>query len=192
VKARQQRGWAVKDNKWKHGSRGIEVPPLPKRLRQSSGCLLAEAIFDSVTGPEIYLAILEDSMWCRSLAATRPFKIFCKSGLAQTGNGSIIFLIWRIAAESTAETVHEHFLNPNNIETIRDLVMLAQQTHLKSVLISSQTSEVIDWFEFENGFGFEKLLNGAVEATRHEPPGNFSEAMDELTKRYSLEDLMNA
>jgi hypothetical protein len=164
----------------------------PERLRQSSGCLLAEAIFDNVTGPEIYLAILEDPMWCLSLAATRPFKIFCKSGLAQTSNESIIFLIWRVAAESNNETVHEHFLNPHNPQTIRDLAMLAQQTHLKAVLISSPTSEVVDWFEFDNGFGFEKLLKGAVEVIGHEPSGKFSEAIDELSKRYSLEDLLKA
>lgn len=140
------------DNRWRHGSRALAIPPLPSRLRGSAGCLLAEAIFDVETGPEIYLAVLEEPSWCLPLAATRPFEVFCKPGLAQTDSGGVIFLIWRIAAESKNEVVREQFLNPNNINTIRILSAVAQQTHLKALVINSQASEVVDWFESKNNF----------------------------------------
>jgi hypothetical protein len=179
-------------NKWKHESRELQIPLLPAGLQGSSGCVLARAIFDEEIGIEVYLAILEEPSWCLPLAATRPFKVFCKSGLAQTGNGGIIFLIWRIAGESNNEVVHEQYLNPDKINTIRDLSALAQQTHLKALVINSRASEVVDWFEFENDFKFDELLRSAVEMIGRIPAGNFSAAIEELTKRYSLEDLSKA
>jgi hypothetical protein len=179
-----------KENRWRLGPRALAVPPLPESLRGSSGCLLARAIFDEEVGVEVYLAILEESGWSLSLAAASPFNLFCKSGLGQTRSGSLIFLVWRIAAESKAESVHEQFLNPNNIETVRDLSALAQQTHLKALIINSQIGEVIDWFEFENDFGFDKLLLGAVQAIGQESPGEFGAAIEEFTHRYTLDDLL--
>ena len=180
-----------RDNRWDKASRALQVPPLPAKLRGSSGCLLARAIFDEATGVEIYLAILEEPSWCLPLAATRPFKVFCKSGLAQTTNGAIIFLIWRLAGESDNETVHEQYLNPNNINAIRDLSMLSQQTHLKALVINSQASEVVDWFEFTNEFGFDALLTASVEMIGHQDSeGDFAAAIDELANRYSLQDLL--
>lgn len=179
------------DNRWKRAARSLQVPPLPANLRGSSGCLLARAIFDEAIGVEVYLAILEEPSWCLPLAATRPFKIFCKSGLAHTGNGGIIFLIWRVAGESNNETVHEQFLNPNNINAIRDLSILAQQTHLKALVINSQGDEVVDWFEFSNIFGFEALLTSAIEMIgKQEKEGDFPAAIEEFTNRYSLKDLL--
>lgn len=178
------------DNRWNHGSRHLHVPPLPEHLQGSAGCLLAEAIFDPDMGNEVYLAVLEEPSWCLPLAATRPFQVFCKSGLAETKNGGIIFLIWRIAAESKNEVVREQFLNPDNIRAIRDLSKLAQQTHLKVLIINARSSEVIDWFEFENDFGFNGLLAGVIEMIGRLPEGDFSEAIEEFKARYTLEDLL--
>jgi hypothetical protein len=60
---------------------------------------------------EICLAILEEPSWCLSIVDTRPFKLFCKSGLAQTSHGGLIFLLWTVTAGSVAGSVHEQFMS---------------------------------------------------------------------------------
>jgi hypothetical protein len=181
-----------RDNKWRRGPVSLNVPRLPDRLRGSAGCLLVEAIFDQEIGPEIYLAVLEEPSWCLPLAATRPFNVVCKPGLAQTDNGALIFLIWRIAAASNNEVIREQFLNPNNIDAIRTLSTASRQTHLKVLIINSRTDEVVDWFEFENVFQFDRLLNSAVEMVGRLPAGDFSDAIEEFTRQNSLEDLLGS
>jgi hypothetical protein len=151
-----------------------------------------EAAFDHERGPEIYLAVLEEPSWCLPLAATRPFNVFCKPGLAHTDNGAIIFLIWRIAAGSNNQVVREQFLNPSNIETIRTLSALSQQTHLKVLIINSQADEVVDWFEFENNFQFDLLIREVVDMIGRVSAGDFSATIEEFTEKYSLEDLLEA
>ena len=180
------------DNRWTSGSRALVVPPLPPRLHGMSGCLLARAIFDEAVGVEIYLAILEEPSWCLPIAGMRPFKLFCKSGLAQTRHGGLIFLLWRVAAESPAETVREQFLNPNRVEVLKDLWALAQQTHLKALIINSLASEVVDWFEFQNEYGFDGLLQGVMQAESSAEPANFDATMEEFQQRYTIEELLNA
>lgn len=180
------------DNRWKRGSRALVVPPLPPRLHGMSGCLLARAIFDDSVGVETYLAILEEPSWCLPIAGTRPFKLFCKSGLAQTRHGGLIFLLWRVAAESPAETVREQFLNPNRVEVLKDLWALAHQTHLKALIINSRASEVVDWFEFENDYGFDGLLQGVMQTEPSDGLTDFDAAMAEFQQRYSVEELLNA
>lgn len=180
----------LRDNKWRRGRVALRIPPLPDRLRGSAGCLLVEATFDHNQGPEIYLAVFEEPSWCLPLAATRPFNVFCKPGLAQTDSGALIFLIWRIAAGSNNQVVREQFLNPDKIETIRTLSAVSQQTHLKVLIINSRADEVVDWFEFENNFQFDRLLENAVELIGRVSSGDFSAAIEEFTAQNSLEDLL--
>src|SRR5260221_14650579 len=125
------------DNHWRHGSRVLRVPPLPAHLQGSSGCLLEQAIFDADVGIEVYLAILEEPSWCLPLAATRPFKVFCKSGLAETKYGGMIFLLSRIAVGFKNEVIHQQFFNSDKNTTKRDFFKRSQQNHLQTPIIKS-------------------------------------------------------
>ncbi len=180
------------ENKWQKDLLSLAIPPLPKRWECESGCILVKAAFDEEIGPEVFLAVLEEPSWCLPLAVARPFNIFCKSGIAETEHGTIIFAVWTVAAGSPVQTVHEQFLNPNKIETIRLLSALAQQTHLKVLVINSRASEVINWFEFENEFGFDKVLMSAIAAISHDDCADFDEAIRAFQDQYSVQDLLNA
>lgn len=83
-------------------------------------------------------------------------------------------------------------MNADNITTIRDLSKLAHQSHLKALIINSRTSEVVDWFEFENNFKFSELLDNTVEMIGRTPVGDFQKAIEEFTSLYSVEDLLKA
>jgi hypothetical protein len=181
----------VLKNQWKHPPRALTVPPLPERLRGKSGCLLARAIFDESVGTEVYLAVLEEPTWCVAIGEARPFKLLCRSGLARTAHGAIVFLLWRVAADSTVESVHEELVNPNHVEALKDLYLLTNQTHLKALIINSQTSKVVDWFEFENNFGFDRPLDLAMKFESEHEFADFEAAMEEFQERYSIGELLN-
>ncbi|MGH7195114.1 MAG: hypothetical protein ACREJM_16495 [Candidatus Saccharimonadales bacterium] len=140
---------------------------------------------------EVYLAILEQPNWCLSIAGVKSFKLLCRSGVAETHYGSLIFCLWRVAAEAPAESIHEHFLNPNRAETLKDLWLLARQTHLKTLIINSQASEVVNWFEFENNFGFDKVHESSMRINDTDFT-DFDAAMEEFKQLYTIEKLLDA
>jgi hypothetical protein len=62
---------------------------------------------------------------------------------------------------------------------------------LKALIINSQDSEVVDWFEFENDFGIDRLLQGAVEMMDQQISADFDATIEEFKQRYSIHDLLN-
>jgi hypothetical protein len=63
---------------------------------------------------------------------------------------------------------------------------------MKALIISSKSSEVVDWFEFRNDFRFDELLHGAVAAIGDELEGDFDLAMEEFKSTNSLEELLRS
>jgi hypothetical protein len=105
----------------------------------------------------------------------------------RTTNGIVAYIVWSIAARSTAET--EQFLNPQNGETIALVSAVAQQSHLKALIADSHAGNICDWFEFENKFGFGEFCASMAQSIEHEPVGDFQAAMAEVTASYSTNEL---
>ena len=180
-----------KNNKWAHGTVRLEIPPLSSELQGQTGCLFQEAVFDLDVGNEVYLLVLEDSQFGPAVAATRPFRVLCTTGLIRTTHGLVVFLVWTVAQDSPNETQYEQFLNPNSIEAIRLLSAAGLQSHLKVVIVDTLSSAVLDYFEFENVYGFDRVVEVAASSIGHEPVSDFALAQQEVVSQYSMEDLLN-
>ena len=179
-----------KANKWVRGPVTLNVPPLPPDLIGSTGCRFESAIFDPKIGVEVYLAVLEAPEYARAYSNTRPFNLFCAQGLVRTSHGVVAFIVWTVAANSSRETKMDQFLSAHSSETIALVSALGQQTHLKVLIVDNSTSQVCDWFEFENNFGFDAFCAVMAQSIGHEAVGDFKEAVAELTSIYSTEDLL--
>jgi hypothetical protein len=180
-----------KHNKWSLGPTALAIPELDQRLLGATGCRFDKAIFDPKIGEEIYLSILETPDYATAYAQTRPFNLHAAQGLVRTKNGIVAFVVWSIAAGSPRQSDVEQFLNPNSVETIRLVSSLGNQTHLKALVIDSTSSSIRDWFEFENVYAFDQFCAAMAQAVGHEPVGNFSAAVQEVTAKYSTQDLLN-
>ena len=180
-----------KSNKWAQGPVTLNVPPLPPDLIGSTGCRFESATFSLKIGVEVYLAVLETPECARAYANLRPFNLFRVQGLVRTSHGVVAFIVWTVAANSSRETKMEQFLNPHSGETVALVSALGQQTYLKVLIVDSSTSQVCDWYEFKNSFGFDKFCAAMALSIGHEAVGDFNEAVAELTSIYSTEDLLD-
>lgn len=178
-----------KHNKWTRGRVELRVPPLPPELRQRSGCIIDTATFDRQVGPEVYLAILEDTEYAAKLARTRPFELFCKPGLARTSHGMVVFMLFTVRSRDERVAWYELFLDPHQMGTIKMLSAWGQQSHFKALVIDYEEGRVRDWFEFENSFGIGEVAATVGQTIGHEPKGNFQLAQQEFMRDYSVDDL---
>ena len=178
-----------KNNKWTKGPKQLIFPPLTEELLGKCGCRLQKATFDPMVGDEVYLLLLEGTDFCQELARTRPFNILCKSGLVRTNHGLVLFLLFTITDGKREVASYELLLNPHQIGSIEMLSAWGQQSHLKAVLMDNHSSEEIDWFEFENNYGMDKVVSTIAECIGHEDRGDFQLAQQEFFDNYELNDL---
>lgn len=178
------------DNKWKAGHVQLVVPRLPPELIGATGCLFQQAVFDAGAGEEVYLAILEQSESARKVASAKPFQLFCKTGVGQTAHGLVGFCLWTTVKGSLKGPFWEQYLNPHHPGTIRLLEQVGAQTHLKALIVDSLTSEVVNWFEFENVYGFDRMANGLGLMTRMMRGGDFELAKQAFMKENTTEELL--
>jgi hypothetical protein len=168
----------------------LALPTLPSELVGVTGCRLQHALFDEQVGPEVYLAILEAGTGAMEVAATKPFQLFCKTGVGSTPHGLVAFCLWTTVKGSLDGPYWEQFLNPHHPGTIELLQQVGAQTHLKVLIIDSLTSEVVNWFEFENVYGFDRMANGLRLIATRSPPGDFERAQQAFMDENSVEDLL--
>ena len=178
-----------KENKWTKGPMRLIFPALPIELRGVSGCRLLTASFDSAVGDEVYLAILEAPEFCQRLAETRPFQVFCKSGVARTSHGLVLFLLFTVRDGTDEVASYELFLNPQAMRTYELLSGWGQQTHFKVVLLDNEAGQKRGWFEFDNNYGIDKTVALIAQCIGHEVKGDFALAQQEFRRNYSLDDL---
>lgn len=84
------------NNKWTQGARRWTFPPLPIGIKGQVGCRLEKEIIDSSVGEELFVVILDDPTYAGQLANTKPFELFCASGMAETSHGAVIFLLFTV------------------------------------------------------------------------------------------------
>jgi hypothetical protein len=180
----------LKRNKWTHGRTTLEIPRLPTEWHGATACQFQDAVFDPKTGSEVCLLILDSAEYARAYSKVRPFNLYCTSGLVRTSHGVVAYIVWTVAAGSQGESQTEQFLNPHNADIIRLVSALGQQTHMKALVVNSDTGQLCDWFEFENNFGFRDFCGIMAQSIGHEPAGDFQAAMAEVMEQYTTADLL--
>lgn len=177
-------------NQWRHGARDFVLPPLPADHVGRPGPILMSLTFDAAIGAEVCLMVKEEPDYAEQLGRVVPMNLLATTGLIRTPFGIVPYIVWTVAAQSTAEVLFEHFLNPAEMSTLRLLASAANQTHFKLVVVNCVTSAVTAFVDYENVFDLGGLAEAIVGTMGHEPPGDFGRAVDHLKANVPLAVLL--
>lgn len=178
-------------NKWTHGRTKLHLPALPAEYVAMSGTMFKAFTFDSKVGEETCLLILDDPEFACELGCLNPFHLRATAGMARTSAGMIAYIIWGISSSEGDVGGYEQMLNPFNIETIQLISGVAQQTHLKVLMVNSLNGEVVGFYEIANTFDLDQLAAGIGQNIGNEPVADFAATQAALHREFSLEDLMS-
>ncbi len=176
-------------NKWTNGKVNFQIPPLPTEYRRASGAFFQSFTFEETVSEETALIIIDDPQFSRELGILNPFELWATPGMARTSLGSIAYIIWVVSSRHGHIVDYEHFLNPFEMGTIRLLSGVAQQTHLKVLIVDSYNSEVVGFVEFENNFDLGKFATVISQVVGTEPVADFAQTQEAVRKEFSLEVL---
>ncbi len=179
----------LRRNKWSGDKVNLVLPPLPPEYRGQSSAVFQAFCFDPQIGDEVALFLLDDPEFSRQVGKLRPIKLFATTGVVRTSAGMIAFVVWSIDGPRGHVVDYEQPLNPFNIDTIRMLSALGQQSHLKVVPIDSLSNEAVGFFEFENVYGFDHFAGGIAQVIGHEPVADFAATQAALRVEFTLEEL---
>lgn len=180
-----------RNNQWTRGPIELELPPLPSRLQDISGCLLQTGTFDDTVGEEAFLVILDTDFAWRDPEDEEGLELRLKSGIAQTGHGLLGFLIWVLVENDERVAYFEQYLDPDNEDTLRILTLAGEQDYLKVVFCNSSSGLVEDFLEYENVYELGDLSTSLAEMTDEVPGGSFEEAQQEFMTEYPVEALLD-
>ena len=163
-----------------------ELPPLPAECRGTTGSVLQVATWDASIGPEVYLALLEEDAGKKD-ADTCTFQLSGDCTISKTDHGTVLLLLWTAHYGPEKTTTYELFLDPHEMETIKLLSSLSQQTHLKVIVCDSLNERMKGWIECENKFDIEQVTMGVIQSIAHEPEGDFELAKEQSRREQSIE-----
>jgi hypothetical protein len=178
-----------KENQWQHGTRNFGLPALPPDMKGRHGCKLDRMTFDHPLGEEI-CAYMEEPDFVDKFREVHPFNLMAHTGLVRTPHGIVAFIVWQIAAHSPQEVLVEQYLNPNHIGTLRLVASAANQSHFKLLVINNHTADVAAFIDFENVFGFDRLVSAMAVAIGHEPEGDFDAASQHVMDTMTVQQLL--
>jgi hypothetical protein len=181
-------------NKWTHGLTEFALPPLPAYLRGKEGLLPLDLIVDPKVGTEVALLLLDPTPFIHDIAALNPLTLLLKTGLYNTANGPLLFLLFYVPDPIEPHKMFVGFdlhVNPFEELHLRMWRRLARQTHWHLVLVGGD-GQVVDFYEFENSYNIDDTLDYALKATRGMAHGSFDLAKQEFTSSVSVEDLFSA
>lgn len=178
-----------KNNKWNKGPMHLEFPPLTSQLKGKNGCRIEKAVFDPSIGEEVFIKILDEPIYAKELASTKPFNLFCKTGMVRTNQGIVLFILFIVTNGIEEIITFETLLNPHEMSTVNLLSSWGQQSHLKVVVMDNQKGDILNWYEFKNIFGIGDVVKTIAECIGHEEKGDFILAQQEFHRKYELEDL---
>lgn len=176
-------------NLWKKGNVHLEIPPLPPEYQCVSGSVFKDFIFDSKVGNETALLLLEDPEFAKKLGSLKPFNLYSVPGMVRTSAGIIAYIIWSVSSRHGHVVDYEHPLNPFNMDTIRLLSNVAQQSHLKVLIVDSYNSRVEGFYEFKNNFRMDDFVSGISRAIGNEPVADFKATQAAMRNEFTVEML---
>ena len=176
-------------NRWTGGKTQLHIPPLPSEYKGISGALLSSFIFEQKVGEEAALFLFDDPQFARKLGTLNPFDLKALTGMVRTSAGMIAYILWVVSSLRGHVVDYEHLLNPFDLGTIHLISGVAQQTHLKVLIVDSYSSQVVGFFEFDNTFGMGKFAVGIAQTVGNEPVVDFSATQVAFRKEYSLKEI---
>lgn len=180
----------LKRNQWSHGPREFVLAPLPAEHIGRPGPMLMPMTFDAAIGEEVFLLLKEEPAFAQQYGQVAPLTLLATSGLMRTPFGIVPYIVWTVAAGTSAEAQFEHFLNPGEMSTLRLLASAANQTHFKLIVADCVTSEVTAFVDYSNVFALGELAEAIVGTMGHEPNGDFRRAVDCIKAHLPLSALM--
>jgi hypothetical protein len=176
-------------NKWSLGQVALHVPPLPAEYQGVSGAAFQAFTFDESVGKEICAVFFDDPKFSRELGALKPFHLHATTGTARTSAGDIGYIIWSISSRLGHMADYEQTLNPFEQESRDLLSAVANQSHLKAIVIDSSSGEVVGFYELENDFDFGRFAENMSKIAYKGPEANFALTREALRLEFSLKDL---
>lgn len=181
----------LKQNRWTHGATHLVLPPLPLGMQGKQGCTLQRAVFDPKVGEEVYVSLREAPGYAEQYADIHPLRMLATTGAMRTPDGVVGFIVWQVAVGTPQELAMDHYVNPQEMNTLRLLADAGNQTHLKLVIMNNQTSAVTAFVDFENVFELGSFAGTLVEFIGHEPVGDFIAASQFVMDHMTVPDLLN-
>jgi len=107
--------------------------------------------------------------------------------------GPVLFLLWWIPPVTNGKpfALYEQILNPAHPGVLEGLRHLSKQTHLHVFLIGPD-EELLDVYEFENGFGLGNLISVSEFACNAHRGMDFAAAKQEYDRTYDVSELFLA
>lgn len=156
------------------------------------GIMMMPTILENRIGTETAILLIDKTPFIYELAKIRPFKLMLKTGLLQTANGPLMFLVFHVPDPRNPQkpfVAIDNHINPFDPLMVATCRYLARQSHWHLVLVDGGAN-VIDLFEFENVYGLGETLDQVVEMCSGMPRGDFEEAKAEFCSLYTPEDLL--
>jgi hypothetical protein len=178
-------GLAMLDNRFRHGRVHFELASILGSA--ASGIRFETLTLDPDIGPEVALVLTDSSPFAHELKRHVPFELYLKCGGVNTSFGPILFLLWWMPPvyEGKPFALYEQLLNPAHPGTLKGLQEVSDQTHLHLLLIGSE-NELLDVYEFGNGFGLRELVPICEFACSKHRDMNFVSAKAEYNRDYDL------
>lgn len=178
------------DNKWRHGPTRFEIPELPF-LNLFDGFIPIYLVLDPDVGKEVVLFLNDRTEFIDTLKATKPFRLFVKTGLARNEYGSLGFLLFWIQNPKNPDdyvAAYDMYVNPTDEGQIQLWGDLAAQTHWHVVLVGPKREQE-DFFEFENCYGLDEFVHAVRQGCKDIPMIDFFKAREKFGQEHSIRDL---
>ena len=167
----------------------LHLPPLPPEYQGVSGATFQAFTIDESVGKEICAVFFDDPQFSRELSALKPFQLNAVSGVKPTTAGAIGYIIWSMSGPLGHMADYEYMLNPFEQETLDLLSALANQSHIKAIIIDSSSGEVVGFYQLENDFDFGGIAEKMSFVADKWPEANFAVTREALRMEFTLEAL---
>jgi hypothetical protein len=182
------------DNKWTHGQAEFVLTTFPELLRGKEGLLPLDLTIDPQIGKEVALFLFDPTPFIYDIAALNPITLQLKSGLYNTSNGPLLFLLFYVPNPLEPHKMfagYDCHVNPFDEDHLSIWRRLARQTHWHFVLVG-EDGQLVNFYEFKNTYNLEETLNYTQQATSGMNQGSFDLAKQEFMSSVSIEDIFAA
>ncbi len=174
-------------NKW---DEDVEVPQLPEELIQAPGLKPVTVILNEEIGEEIIFLVTEPEALARKFTTNNVKKFMIKSGLVNTSQGPVCFILFYFPNPETGEElIYENIVNPHNSEQMNYYRQLANH-EFWHLIISDENGEVTNISEFKNNYGLDEAMNEIEKAAKNYKLTDFEAAKEEYEQTYTIDRLM--
>lgn len=153
-----------------------------------------ETVFVYNLGSETSLILKEDEVFAKTLVKYEIHKrLYTKCGVIETNYGLVGFILYYFLDPFNSKpyfTIYENFVNFTEPIHLKTYWNLARQTHWHLVLLN-ESGDIIDIVEYTNVFDLNTFLNYRNSIEKRLSKEKFDLALNEITEKYSTDDLFN-